>query len=188
LYFKETLTPFDETYIKEGILKNYHRRSHSLRRKVWYVIDTGNIPDAFFPYRVHKTPYLVKNNLKVQCTNSIHRLYFKNITDIELQWIQVSLLSIPGQLSIERYSKIYGSGLLKIEPKALKKAIIYKDNNYEVKTIYENISKLLHLNKREEAVNIASRFMATYLNIPDELMRVTKKAYSEIKKRRLERN
>ena len=112
-----------QNYIKRGEGKRYHFRSHSLRRNPWYAVNIGETPDAFFPYRMSQLPYLIRNEGKVQCTNSVHRIYFKNLSESEIKWIQISLMSVVGQLSLERESKTYGRGMLKIEPKSLKNSV-----------------------------------------------------------------
>jgi hypothetical protein len=145
----------------------------------------GNTPDAFFPYRVSQIPYLVLNEKGVQCTNSIHRIYFKNMSGTEKKWIQISLLSVPGQLSIESNSKVYGSGLLKVEPGSLKKAIAVKNKSKVIDSIYDKISKLLSLQKRSNAMDLATDFIDAELNISSDLSDTAKSLLKELQDRRL---
>lgn len=175
-------------YILEGVKSRYHLRAHSLLREPWYCVDQGKVPDAFFPYRAMRIPYMVLNEQDVQCTNSIHRIYFKGtLSHCEKKWLQVSLLSIPGQLSIEAHSKTYGSGVLKIEPNSLKNAIAYKSDDKSINSIYDKISNLLSVNQKIDAMRHATEFINDKLNVSDEL---SGKAYSvliELQQRRLDR-
>jgi adenine-specific DNA-methyltransferase len=160
-------------FIKKGIESKVNLRSHSLLREPWYSVKVGNVPDAFFHYRITKIPYLLPNHDKVQCTNSIHRIYFKNVTEIEKKWIIVSMLSIPSQLSIEINAKTYGRGILKIEPKSLKNALVIKRCDPIVNSTYEKIISLLSANKKESAMYAASEFIYNELGISEDLIHCT---------------
>lgn len=168
---KDHLTYTD--YIKKGIEKKYHLRRHSILRKPWYSVRIGEVPDAFFHYRIIKNPYLIFNHDQVQCTNSIHRIYFKNLSDVEKKWIFVSFLSLPSQLSIETNSKIYGKGILKIEPSALKNALVIKRSDPSINIIYEQIINLLSSDRKEMAMQLASEFVYRELTIPEDIVRST---------------
>ena len=172
-------------YITIGINKQINFRAHSKLRDYWYYIKKEKIPDAFFPYRSMNIPFLTFNT-KYHCTNSIHRIYFKNLTENEKKWVQLSLLSAPGILSLERFSKVYGSGVLKIEPGSLYNSIVYKcDDNID--NIYDKISKMISNNKKETAIDSATKLIKEKLNIPDYIILKTKASLSELRNRRLNR-
>lgn len=139
------------------------------------------IPDAFFPYRVGKIPYLViNNNHEVQSINSVHRIYFKNLSKNEIRWIHVSMLSIYCQLSIDAISKTYGRGMLKIEPGMLGSILVLKLNNSSIDDVYDNILIKLKNEEKKEATEIATSFLNLHLNISDELKILARKAWNEI--------
>ena len=171
-------------YIRKGIREKYHLRAHSLRREPWYSVNLGQTPDAFFPYRTSSIPYLIMNDQGVQCTNSIHRIYFKKLSQEKRKWIQISLLSIPGQLSLEAYSKTYGQGILKIEPRSLKKAIVSVGNDSNVGPVYDRISKLISDNNRVQAMKIATDFVNQKLGIATKLSNSAYSALRELQDRR----
>lgn len=175
-------------YITEGEERDYHLRAHSVRRNPWYAVDVGTVPDAFFPYRVSRTPYLVFNDKKIQCTNSVHRVYFENITENARRWIQVSLLSAAGQLSLEAYSKTYGSGVLKIEPSSLTNAIVHKGSKKIQAQIYNAISQAISKKDKELAVRLATKFINDTLCIPEDLSSQTISCLDELQRRRLSRS
>ncbi len=154
-----------ESFIKLGEDSNFHLRAHSKNRSPWYSIKLGKIPDAFFPYRVSTIPYLVVNNKGIQCTNSIHRIYFKNLTITEIKWIHVSILSVYGQLSLEVNAKTYGRGMLKTEPSALGKVMIFMKKDRSVDKIYNVLVKLLSIGEKQRAVTFATDFINHQLNI-----------------------
>jgi len=177
-----------KNYIMQGVKLRYHLRAHSQRREPWYCVDQGKVPDAFFPYRAMKMPYMILNDKRVQCTNSIHRIYFKTeLSSTEKKWLQLSMLSVPGQFSIEAHAKTYGQGVLKIEPNALKNTLVYLSKDNSVNSTYDKISKLLSVSRRVEAMKVATEFIDRALSIPEEF---SSKAYSliiELQKRRMER-
>ena len=174
-----------KNYIRKGVKEKYHLRSHALRRKPWYSVISGQTPDAFFPYRAANIPYLVFNDRGAQCTNSIHRIYFKKLSHEKRKWIQISLLSVPGQLSIEAYSKTYGSGILKVEPKSLKRALVSVGNGEKIGPTYDEISRLISQNKRAQAMKVATNFIDEKLGIRSELSNAAYAALLELQGRRM---
>lgn len=172
-------------YLKHGISEEYHLRTHSKNRSIWYQIPSSKLPDAFFPYRVGKIPFMVLNNNKVQSTNSIHRIYFKNVTPIEQKSIVISLLSIYGQLSIETNAKTYGRGMIKIEPGSLYKILVSKLDVHGVHDIYEKIIQFLINDQKEEAVLIATDFLNKELNIANEISELANLIWEEINNKRV---
>lgn len=174
-----------ENYIGEGESQNYNLRLHCKRRRPWYKIFPGAIPDAFFPYLITKLPFLVYNNSQIQCTNSIHRIYFKGLSRTEIRWIEVSLLSCVGQLSLEFSSKTYGKGMMKIEPSSLKQALVFRSNDYSINQPYEIIINKLRQNKPEAASKIATSFLADYLGMSTREVNTVKRAVKTIQEFRL---
>jgi adenine-specific DNA methylase len=92
------------------------------RRKVWHSPDDFRIPDAFFTYMKQECPRIVLNDHKINCTNSIHRIYFNRaIAPEKYRLVALSLLTSFSQLSAEVEGKGYGSGVLKLEPNSVKR-------------------------------------------------------------------
>lgn len=172
-------------YIRSGLNKHYNRRSHAMRREPWYHVNPGETPDAFFPYRCAHTPYLTQNNGKLQCTNSIHRVYFsKNLSENRRKWIQIALLSVPGQLSLEAYSRVYGEGVLKTEPSSLVNAIVHIGDKKLPKAVYQRVAELIKSNQKQKAVETATEFINTTLGIPAKLSDKATAALAELQNRR----
>jgi adenine-specific DNA-methyltransferase len=136
LIYNDVSTVQDKEYIDFGRNRTYHLRAHSKNRNPWYKINSGLIPDGFFPYRKSRYPHIVFNKKGYQCTNSVHRLYFKKISPIEQKWLQLSQLTAIGQISIEYHSKNYGRRMLKIEPSALNESLVYVTKDETINNIY----------------------------------------------------
>ncbi len=169
-------------FIKEGVDSEFDQRSHSKNRTPWYSIKTGKVPDAFFPYRVGRIPYLAPNEEKIQCTNSIHRVYFKNLSKTKTQWVFVSMLSMYGQLSLSTNAKTYGRGMVKMEPGALASSLVLCREQRTVGSIYRKIIALLAEEKKEEAVRKATEFLNQELNIPKHFQASVEEALMHINK------
>ncbi|MFH1697479.1 MAG: N-6 DNA methylase [Candidatus Omnitrophota bacterium] len=172
-------------YIKAGEELGYNLRAHSQNRDPWYAVSARKPPDAFFPYRATAIPYFSFNDSKVYCTNSIHRLYFNNLSEHEKKWLQVSMLSAPAQLSLEAFSKVYGKGVLKIEPKALKNSIVYLDRKQFPESLYADISRLISSGNKVEASEVATKVINKELGISRDLETRTIKALKELQRRRM---
>jgi hypothetical protein len=169
-------------FINKGEELDLDQRSHSKLRKPWFSISPGRVPDAFFPYRVGRIPYLVLNTHQIQSTNSIHRVYFKeNLVERERKWIIVSMLSIYGQLSMEANAKTYGRGMLKMEPGALGKVLVYKDDNDQVDDVYDLVIDSLGREEKEAALETATNFIDDFLQVPEDLKLKTTEALDRIK-------
>jgi len=176
-----------EKYISLGIDANLHLRSHSLRRRPWFKVNVHQMPNAFFPYRMSKLPYLVLNSADAQSTNSIHRIYFRGLTDTEIKWIQISLMSGIGQLSLEIESKTYGRGMLKIEPSSLKRAIVYKSSDPSINLIHSKVNSLLLSGNKQDAMLASTNFLRDKLNLPPKLVNITMSDLLDVQGRRLDR-
>lgn len=172
-------------YLTLGINEGHNLNTHASLRKPWYKIKIGKTPDAFFPYRIKLYPFLALNDSKIQSTNSIHRIYFKDLNERQKKWLQISLLSLPGQLSLEFYSKIYGNGILKIEPRSLKNSLIFVSSLKVSEVIYEKISNAILTNKKGLAVKIATEYINKKLNISDELTEASEYILRDLQNRRL---
>ncbi len=169
-------------FIDKGEELGFDQRSHSKMRKSWFSIDPRRTPDAFFPYRVGQIPYLVLNTHQIQSTNSVHRIYFKEgLGESAIKWIVVSMLSIYGQLSMEANAKTYGRGMLKMEPGALGKVLVFKDDDDRINDVYELVINALGREEKDNALEIATNFIDDFLQIPEDLRLMTSQALDNIK-------
>jgi adenine-specific DNA-methyltransferase len=88
------------------------------KRPVWSAISDGKVPHAFFPVMHHDGPRLVLNTANMNCTNTIHRVFFKDDMPVLQQRLAaLSMLTTFSQISAELCGRRYGSGVLKHEPR-----------------------------------------------------------------------
>lgn len=159
-------------YIDLGVKDGINLLSHPASRTPWYIPVSQSIPDAFFPYRIKEIPFLALNTQSLVSTNSVHRIYFPNLSLREKKWIFVSMLSIFSQIKMIEISKSYGRELLKIEPGTMKEIPVVISQNKNINKIYNTIVKLICQGQKKEAV-----LMATQAII--EETEISKKDYSK---------
>ncbi|MEW8287219.1 MAG: N-6 DNA methylase [Candidatus Thiodiazotropha endolucinida] len=133
------------------------------KRKVWHTADDGADPDGFFTYMSQNGPRLIINNAGSTSTNTIHRVYFKNISQLyKRKIVSISLLTTFSQLSAELEGRSYGSGVLKLEPSEAKAIMVYVPQKYsvtEVNQAFASIDNALRNNDIEGARVIADNLI-----------------------------
>lgn len=141
------------------------RQSNSTfsRRNNWLDADDGRIPDAFLSYMVHTGPRIVLNAARVNCTNTVHRVYFnQTIPLFQRKLACISLCTTFSQLSAEIEGRSYGSGVLKIEPTEAKQIRLYLPDYYtpeEIDRAFDEFDICLRNHGIERACAIADRFI-----------------------------
>lgn len=106
--------------------KNRKTNRTFVKRPFWFHPDDYRYPEAFLSYMLDKGPRLVINASKINCTNSLHRVFFTTkYSHQDKKAIAASFLSSYSQLSAEMVGRSYGSGVLKLEPTAAKSISIF---------------------------------------------------------------
>ncbi|MDX6500001.1 MAG: adenine-specific DNA-methyltransferase [Blastocatellia bacterium] len=133
------------------------------KRAIWHQSDDGRIPHAFFPYVLQHGPRLILNVAKTTCTNSVHRVFFRdNVSPAEMRAAAISVLSTYSQLSAEVEGRTYGVGALKLEPSEAKRMGLIMPTKLtiqEVNSTFKQIDRLLSVGKAHEATRIADAFV-----------------------------
>ncbi|SEB69650.1 N-6 DNA Methylase [Pseudomonas taetrolens] len=115
-------------------LSSYPVAKHGLatykKRVIWHQPDDKKTPDGFFTFLTHNGPRIVLNSAKVNCTNSVHRVFLKEkLSKVQLKLVALSMLSTFTQTHAEIIGRPCGSGALKLEPKdALQLKLLYPDD------------------------------------------------------------
>lgn len=185
LFLNPGETP-DCSYIKEGIDAGIHKRSHCLRRgERWYEVKAGTAPDAFFTYRVASTPYLSLNPKGFHCTNTLHKVTFKQeISESRQKWIALFILSDISQLSLELNGRHYGNGVLKIEPSALKAALVKLPSRRISVSRFNEVSNLICAGRKDEASAVATAYCKEVCDLPEHIWTQARTALQKIRARR----
>lgn len=133
------------------------------KRSIWHAPDDAKIPDAFLSVMNHNGPRLVLNEARMNCTNTIHRVFFvKPLDDTTKKLLVISLLTSFSQLSAEFVGRRYGSGVLKHEPREAEKISVLLPRTIEaeiVDTAFKEIDDLLRAGNSQEARVYADRLV-----------------------------
>ena len=179
-----------ENYIKKGEKDDINERYHTRNRKKWYSITKQKPPDGFLHYMTKEVPFIVLNPDGILSTNTIHNLYFlDSVDENSKKWIQFSMLTSISQLSIELIGRTYGGGILKIEPTAAGKILVYSGNGNPFPEDLEiELNKLLAKGKQREAVKFGNEWMIENSLITKEQMDSIKACYENLRDLRLGEN
>ncbi len=140
------------------------------KRKIWSQPDDNKIPDAFFPVMHHTGPRIVLNDDQMTCTNTTHRLYFKDkVPSHQRRLVAISLLTSFSQLSAEMTGRTYGSGVLKHEPREAEKIKLLLPDiaKSTVNTWFKRIDLKLRSGIESEASALADELIFGALKMKD---------------------
>ena len=126
--------------------------------------------------------YLVLNPNGYQCTNSIHRVYFKShVNQAMKEWLQISLLSLPCIVQMESLARHYGRSVLKLEPSACSKILVRTLNRSIARKEYFKISEYASKGNRLEAVRLATILVSKRFGLPLELLKRSEKTLNQFR-------
>lgn len=140
------------------------------KRSIWCKTDDGAPPDAFFPVMQHHGPKLVLNESGCNCTNSIHRAYFKaDLSKTDKKLISLSLLSTFSQISAEICGRSYGSGALKHEPREAEKIeiLIPELHHRTVGAGFDRVDRMLRNGNLAEARQFVDHLILGAVEVED---------------------
>ncbi|MGV1903296.1 HsdM family class I SAM-dependent methyltransferase [Agrobacterium sp. 22-3674b3] len=138
------------------------------KRAIWSQTCDERVPDAFFPVMHHGGPRIVLNACAVNCTNTIHRVFFRDgMTPSERQLVAITFLTSFTQISAELVGRRYGSGVLKHEPRDAEKIrlLLPSCGAAEIDLTYGKIDSLLRAGEDVEAMKIADEFIFSRVDI-----------------------
>jgi adenine-specific DNA-methyltransferase len=101
-------------YIAYGELKGAHTGFKCRNRTPWYVVPSMWNPAAFMLRQVHSYPKIVLNAADATCTDTIHRVRFRNNASPML--VATGFLNSLTFAFSEIIGRSYGGGVLELEP------------------------------------------------------------------------
>ncbi len=101
-------------YIAEGERRGFHEGYKCRIRHRWYVVPSIWTPDAFMLRQVHHHPKVILNRANATCTDTIHRVRFRNGTSREA--FAAAFLNSMTFAFAEVMGRSYGGGVLELEP------------------------------------------------------------------------
>lgn len=158
------------------------------KRSKWYAPDDGKIPGAFMSVMNHEGPRIVLNINLINCTNTIHRVFFvDSVGAVQRKLLSLSLLTSFSQLSAEFVGRRYGSGVLKHEPREAEKiAVLMPDEicEVEVENAFSDVDQLLRSGKVDAAIARADEFILFPMRDGEQRSMTFKAALAEVREQR----
>ena len=174
--------------IKEAEAVGFQNRIHCKKRKHWYSLCfPEKKPDAFFTYRTSSYPLMMLNDCGLECTNSVHRIFFKekNLSEDKKRWLQISILSVYSLLDFEMLARVYGANVLKIEPTALKSVRVYCPDLPVSRRVLSKIGYALKRGDRLSACEEATQYVFETMKLPKRKRQEIMEEYKCLRNQRL---
>ncbi len=144
------------------------------KRDPWYIAGDDLVPDAFLSYMHQDGPRYAINTLRANCTNAIHRVYFRDhVFKSTHKLVAVSLLSSFSELAAEYEGRTYGGGVLKHELREAARisVLIPPVRSRRIDDAFHFLSGLRRCGNVTEARAFADRFLLTAAGVPDRLQK-----------------
>lgn len=111
-------------YIEQGEVRGFHLRHLTSSRRIWYSSERRETSPIIFTYMSRQRPRFIYNKAKILVLNNFHFVYpekeaVKDAT--ELKAFLAYLNSNRAYNLLRKVGRMYGGGLLKVEPKELEK-------------------------------------------------------------------
>lgn len=108
-----------KTYVQYGEEQAWHTGFKCRIRQRWYVVPSVWTPDAFMLRQVHAYPKLILNQARATCTDTIHRVRFRQQQDG--RQVTTAFLNTLTFAFAEVLGRSYGGGVLELEPNEAEK-------------------------------------------------------------------
>jgi hypothetical protein len=125
----------------------------------------------------------------MSATNRVHHLYFKKeVTRDQTKKFALAFLNPLTLATVEVASRVYGGGVLKIEPGDCSHIMVPDIHNKRIQAIgtniLEDLNALLRMGEDREAIDQAAAAVSKALSVTHESMNFAKNLYWELRTRR----
>jgi len=151
----EELSVAAQQYIESGEAAQLHTGFKCRIRKRWYVVPSVWTPDAFMLRQVHGYPKLVLNQAGATCTDTIHRVRFRNDADGR-QVVAAFLNSLTFAFS-EVTGRSYGGGVLELEPNEAERIPLPLGKAEQLD--FQELHNLLIAERIEDALDLTDKIL-----------------------------
>jgi hypothetical protein len=108
-----------QDYLKKGEEKGLPKRALISTRQPWYKMEQRTPPPFLFAYLGRRNTRFIRNDAKVLPLTSFLCIYPKQNTESHLATLWLLLQNPETVANLSRIGKSYGSGAIKVEPRAL---------------------------------------------------------------------
>lgn len=113
------LPPEVQRYLQEGVKRGLPKKALISQRQPWYKMETRVPPPFLFAYLGRRQARFIRNTAGVVPLTGFLCVYAKPGVDLDELWKVLSSESVRDNL--HRVGKSYGSGAIKVEPRALER-------------------------------------------------------------------
>jgi methylase of polypeptide subunit release factors len=134
-----------QRYLRHGEEQRISDRPLIQQRRPWYKMETRKVPPFFFAYLGRRHARFVRNRAQVVPLTGFLCVYAKrdNVGVVDKLW---KLLNHPDTLAnLSRVAKSYGSGAIKVEPRALEKTPISESALRDSELTYDGLEPQVEL-------------------------------------------
>ena len=181
---QEELSDPVRRYILLGEDNKVHTGYKCRIRNRWYIVPSVWVPDAFMLRQVHSYPKLILNEASAACTDTIHRVRFRNGADPR-QITAAFLNSLTFAFS-EVTGRGYGGGVQTFEPSEAERLPLplRGAENLDI----EKIDTLLRENNIEAVLDITDRvLLVDGLGLSKKKVRMLRDIWGKLRDRRINR-
>jgi adenine-specific DNA-methyltransferase len=145
-------------YLRSRMARTARQSSQCKARQPWYVVTNLEPSDALLTYVNGTNARLVLNRARALCTNSVHRVWWKEkLTQQQQRLIALSSMTTLTAVSAEICGRTYGGGVLKLEPSEAARVLVLNPKRIAplVDSAFTAVCKLLSTGKVDEATQRA---------------------------------
>ena len=181
-----SISPGLRKYISAGQQICLDEATKCRSRNPWYSVPSTFVPHAFVPYMGSNWPRIILNQSHATCTNAIHRLVWKeHVSDEDAMRLALGSVSSLAQLSAELVGRSYGGGVLKLEPRGLRRLAIPAPSLKDPTRLSEVVDRLLRAGDMASATNIVDRaVLVESLGLSEPALRMIRSARDALRRNR----
>lgn len=155
------------------------------KRYPWFALDDGAVPDGFLGSLFHVGPRLILNELGINATNSVFRIYMAGQSLSRQRLIAVSFLSTYTQTAAELIGRPMSQGGLKLGVRDLEglPLILPQVDDNLLLNVFDSTNRLLYAGCHDLAR--AEADVIVLAQLPEQMRDQLSSAYSVLRKRRI---
>jgi len=135
-------SPAVKSYLKQGEESGVHRRYLTERRTPWYQLERRSPAQVLVTTFARRGFRFVENRCRAYNLTAFHCFYpAQGLGEAEVRALLALLLSEPGRRAVRQHARVYGKGLMKLEPNDVE-SIVVPDIRYLPAARVEELASL----------------------------------------------